>query len=312
MKHCVNIFKDLYIFNHYGVRTVPHNFGLLEERLWHIMMFFAHERLLSAKDHTMSLQTLAHYVAIKNHDLLISKLNGMKEEVDMSPPGRYFEAITIIGDVVVYQYPLHLRVLFSNKFELDFLKKVIPLKFESRYSIFLYRLAYMYNLLRYVKIIPVCSLRRFLDIQPHQYADPKYFFQKVLIKAMYEINEKTDLIVNLKPIKEGKGIVAFFVNVKCKPDIEPDNSSVEELSNFVAQNVAFFKAFYMGKDYSKFFEADSYCVDSYISCQDRKIITQLILDARKPNQLDVQDIIKDNFKPVRALSAKCKNCMLEE
>jgi len=260
------------------------------------MLLFAHENLLPTEYHEISIEKLLSHLNTKNKSLILSKLGGMQNTHPGQIISMYFEDIKIRDDLLFYKYPQHIRMFFSNKFEIDLLTKLNSFEFTSRYSIFLYRLGYIFNLLGYHKLIPILCLRRYLGLNPTQYSDPKYFFNKVLVKALYEINQKSDLIASFKPLKEGKNVVAFLINTKNKQESDLSKFSVEELTDFVAENIAFFKAniFFNEKllDLKTNFD-----VKKYVSRADNDIIYKLILDARNSRLQNNHD-----QKPAKMLS----------
>ncbi|KKQ32849.1 MAG: replication protein [candidate division TM6 bacterium GW2011_GWF2_37_49] len=272
------MYKDFYIFHSYCVSPIIYNYSLTEQKIWNVLLFFAHKNLLTAEDHEIPLENLLIYLPSINKSIVLNKLNSMQGKRTHNPMEIYFEYIKIRDDHLCYQYPQHLRMFFSNKFELDLTIKLNSFEFTSRYSIFLYRLCYIFNLWSYLKLIPILCLRRYLGLKHTQYSDPKYFFNKVLVKALYEVNQKTDLIASVKPLKEGKTVIAFLINTKKKPESDLGKFSVEELTEGLVENITIFKAFFLLNENIVDLKTN-FDVKKYVSQADRDIIYNMILVA---------------------------------
>jgi plasmid replication initiation protein len=93
------------------------------------------------------------------------------------------------------------------------LKNTIQLK--SAYSIRIYELLKQYeNLAK--RIISVENLRIILQIDPDEYKNYADFKKKVLLVAMEELKEKTDLYFDIEEIKKSKKVISIKFNIYSK------------------------------------------------------------------------------------------------
>lgn len=95
------------------------------------------------------------------------------------------------------------------------------LSFKSKYTIRLYELIksiHYDKLNKYERTFSVDELKRLLNAEKYE----KYyqFRQKVLDKAIQELNEQSDLLVSYKPVKEGKTITKIILIIEPVYDIK--------------------------------------------------------------------------------------------
>lgn len=120
-------------------------------------------------------------------------------------------------------------------FELDFNLGVTKYEllsvsgFSSVYSFRLYELAVkllgMQN-----QVVELDEIRRILQLE-NKYQEMREFNRKVLNPALNDINEKSDLLLVLEPVKRGRRVVAFKFNIakKAKSKDVPKSDGVRKI-----------------------------------------------------------------------------------
>lgn len=170
----------------------------------------------------------------KNHEELKKATLNMIRGVEIKKPN---------GDI--HQVPIFNEIAYlkGGIITIQFHEKVLPLliqakieytkyyfeniqRLKSMYSIRIYELCKQYqNTENGYRDFLVDDLRYILDVSKKSY--PKYsnFKQKVIMVAIPEISEKTDLIVNFEEIKKGRSVnkIRFFITPKNQKKIENTN-----------------------------------------------------------------------------------------
>lgn len=107
------------------------------------------------------------------------------------------------------------------------LKNVLPLM--SKYSILLY-IYLLDNRFRKSWEVSVEELRtRVLQCSAERYKEYKFFNQEILKKAITEVNEKTDLTFEYRPVRQGRPVVRIYFNL-VKDEVILPKSSVPAVS----------------------------------------------------------------------------------
>ena len=79
----------------------------MEQRVWNIMFFFAHDKLLTAEYHKISFATLLNSLAIKDQAAIRKAVINMKKLVNYERNNTklFFDDIQITQNAVIYKYP---------------------------------------------------------------------------------------------------------------------------------------------------------------------------------------------------------------
>lgn len=126
------------------------------------------------------------------------------------------EGITRIDGVVEF----FTKYLLSN-----------TIKFKSVYSVRLYELVTQFRNKKNKEsdVFPIEIFRQQLGIEPKQYKGMSDFKKYVLDKAVAEINEHSDLIIDYVQLKEKKTIIGFYFTIVIKqPNKENPNTDTEQ------------------------------------------------------------------------------------
>ncbi|KKQ32850.1 MAG: replication protein [candidate division TM6 bacterium GW2011_GWF2_37_49] len=273
--------QQSFLYRIYSVFFINLNLGLMEQRVWNIMFFFAHDKLLTAEYHKISFATLLNSLAIKDQAAIRKAVINMKKLVNYERNNTklFFDDIQITQNAVIYKYPDFIR-LFSNKIMFDVSQRMINVSLSSKYSLAFYYFCLHWNLLGYLTTVSIAALKHFFNIETTRYNNPKILMNSILIPSIYEINENTPLSINLRPIKDKHNIVAFTLDVKNKVPFEVADA---ELADFVLHCFAFLKAFFL---YNEHVEVGKFCVDRYISLAEREFMHKLIPEAKARQRSD--------------------------
>jgi plasmid replication initiation protein len=147
---------------------------------------------------------------------ILSKKGAKKGWVSMTIVNK----CAIIGNNIVFRFPSEIRKYILKPPEFACIPINIQNSFGSGHTLALYE-----NTLRYVKLnstpyITLIELKKLLSVNENSYTDYKYFKKDLICKAIEEINEKSNIHIELDKnvIKEGRKVhkVRFLVRYKHK------------------------------------------------------------------------------------------------
>lgn len=256
---------------------LTHSLNLTEQRIWNVLLFFAHDTLLTNEYHKISIATLSHLLSIKNHASITKSLRSLKRynNRDKKLFQFYLEDITINQKTITYKYPKHIASVCSHKFVGEITTKIIKTKLSSKYSMLLYKFFLYWNLFGFMKTVSIASLKNYLNIKVEKYTTTKNFIDFILIRAIYEINEKTELTIKMKPIKRNAEIIGFNFNVV---NSRPFDITSEELIQFFLYNLAFLRAHFL---FSKVLTTTEFSIDTHVAPVEKEFMSTLILESRR-------------------------------
>lgn len=142
------------------------------------------------------------------------------------------------SDGGISQVPIFTKIRYNlgGTVEIKFHEDVIPLliqakkeytkyyfeniqRLKSTYSIKLYELCKQYqNTKQKYREISIDELKFYLDIPKTKYKRYSHLKSKILLVAIPEINEKTDLLIDFEEQKKGRSVVGIRFNIIAKND----------------------------------------------------------------------------------------------
>ena len=209
----------------------------MQRRCWNLLLANAYDDLPKKETFCIGVDELARalHFESKNLDYLknslealvrsIVKWNILKKDKEEWGIAALLSEVKITGDQVFYSYSPTIRKKLYNPSMYAKISLVMQNKFSSKYTLALYELFIDY-FMNDVKrgetpFIKVDDLRLLLGVEGSSYLDNFYRFNnKILQKALKEINEKSDLDVKVEYKKNKRKTVALKFIVKLK-----DNSS---------------------------------------------------------------------------------------
>ena len=272
--------RQLVFYRIYPFFFIKHSLGLMEQRVWNVMFFFAHDNLLTEEFHKISIATLQNELSVKDQNLICAAVKNLKKSIDCKRNNTelFLDDVQITSNAIIYKYPTSARILCSNKIIHDLYQRMLAVDLSSKYSFALYKYCLHWSLLGYLTIVPIVDLKHYCNVELTRYDNSKIFMDSILIRSIHEINEKTSLTVSLRPIKDGRNITAFNIDVKNKA---PFDVTDNDLANFVLHCYAFWKAFFI---YNESLEVGKFCVDRYISQADREFFMNKLIPEAKARQ----------------------------
>jgi len=230
-----NIFQEkTFLHSDYAMLNIAHKFTAVQQRMWHFMLNFVADQIGKVDTHKISIARITSYLKAKNTGDIKDKIIAMCKYRFFNKNSfedtncYYFERIELIGDVVNYSYPEHLKNLLVNPYVLTVTKKFLEVDLRSKYSLFLYELFLYYKIFECNHTIPLKEFRDYMGLSYQQYTDVKTLHKHVVVPALYEISTKTPLSVSVKYEKSGKVVVGVQPNIKSEMFSKQDGLHVNK------------------------------------------------------------------------------------
>lgn len=165
-------------------------------------------------------------MTLQNDDRILHEVAFVTDRVYFKKEGRFY----IEFHEKILPYIANLKARYT-KYEL-----VNIGAFTSTHTIRLYELCSQYKTVG-TREIKLEDLKDWLQVSD-KYDRYNNFNQRVLEPSITEINAKSDLLVDVKPIKRGRIITALHFTIKTKKqDIEDSRKSATKLGRLSYQNV---------------------------------------------------------------------------
>lgn len=216
--------KDTRIINiPRGAIQVENNITLLQKKLWYELVYNAFPNMKEQRIFTIKLQDLMKRIGWKdseNYTLLKASLRGLVEKsvewnIFNKDKDQIWETFSMLAGcriakksgICSYDFSSFLQDKFLEMGKVFYTKidLMISHNFSSKYSLAIYSLALDYLILdkNYgEKIVEISDLRKFLGIKKDEYKLFADFKKRILIPAEKEINEISDIDIDILPEKE--------------------------------------------------------------------------------------------------------------
>ncbi len=214
---------------HVGAVHVKGRLSLLQRKISNVLLVNAYEELprREVAEHEIRLATIAEAAGFdsNDHGLLRDALEALvslkikwnvldhrgKEEWGVSA---FLSQAVVSGGLCRYAYPPTLRQRLYNPGVYATINLLTQKRFNSQYALALYE-----NCVRFRKIgttgwIALDVWRDLLGVEEGQNAEFKYFNRDVLKPAMEEVNEQSDIRVDVKMRREKRRVVALRFSVE--------------------------------------------------------------------------------------------------
>lgn len=215
------------------VLTDNKKLSLTQRKAWNVLILNAHSELDSEETFKIDLMTICNILG--NNDIFNLKrdlLKLMSTTVQFnylqSRDKSVWEASTLLADAKIddgglsYSFGPLMRHKLNNLELYARINLSIQKNIDSKYSLILYEIAKDHYIAAQGRgltpFIEVDDLKRLLECQNEKSYNRFAEFNRVIKKALKEINEKTDITVKAVYKKKGKTIVAIQFQVKPKTD----------------------------------------------------------------------------------------------
>lgn len=99
--------------------------------------------------------------------------------------------------------------------------------FESKYSHALYENSTRFINLQKNKVIQLDTFRKILGVQHDKYINVREFTRNVIVPSVEEVNDRSDFVVSLETMKNGRKTTGFEVSIKSKKKLIITNDMLD-------------------------------------------------------------------------------------
>lgn len=219
---------------------IENDISLLEKKLWFELIYHAFPNMGKEKKvHEIPLSKLRESLGysedtsndqkLKESLKKLSKVN-INWNIFNKDKLNAWESISLLAGchipknsgICYYDFTAFLEQRFLSMGQEAYVKidLIISNKFQSKYSLSLYCLALDYLILKMgysEKKFSLDEIRKYLAIKEGEYKKTGHFNDRVIIPAEEEINEISDLKIEILPLKDGRKIVGYKLCMGLKP-----------------------------------------------------------------------------------------------
>lgn len=243
--------KKKEVIKHSSAIHISNEVNLLQRRAWNIMLAQAYNELPNQETYSLSVRDLCDALGYKGNNVkyikqILRDLIGItvewnvlgKDGSEEWGASSLLAEVKIINGVCFYAYGPTMRDRLYNPTMYARISLSLQNKFNSKHSLALYELFVDYFDVRRSRgetpFISIDDFRRLLGLKDAEYRAFKDLNKSIIKKALKEINEKSDLSVQVEYKKKGRTVafVKFFIqpNPHKQTEIKPLQNRGEQLS----------------------------------------------------------------------------------
>ncbi len=270
-----------------SVITTKTNLNLLQIKIWSWMFYKAFYYHWAKNNFTVSLKELKEAVDYKGEDehfrkTVLSLMNCLINFYTYEDNETILETACILSycqindDLVTYHYNQLIESKITSKQMYKKLLMLIQNQFHSKYSRIIYGSClnnFNVNTGFGEHVVYLEQLRRYLELEEHEYPLFREINRTIIKKALEEINDKSNLNIRVEYIKYGKSIIAikFITNLNpgnLLPFPESASQTFEQAKEQILNNKELKDFFSKNKISIKLIEKKvNFVIDSGISAE---------------------------------------------
>lgn len=282
--------KNKQVIKHSSAIQITNNVNLLQRRAWNVLLANAYNELMDQEEHSIELRQLTDMLDYSGQNLQhlkesLKTLTGTSVEWNiLGKDSAEWGSSALLASVVIksgtltYSFSPPLRKKLHNPQMYAKISLSMQNKFGSKHALALYEMCVDYFDFKKgygeTPYIPLDDFRELMGLGPNEYTEFKRLSIRVIRDPITELNEVSDLYVDVKFKRVGRKIeaVKFCIHKKTKAaeqpqlkrpivskeTIEPDYSDLydslssdqqESIHTEAYNQVPFFVKEYEGKDY---------------------------------------------------------------
>lgn len=204
---------------------------LAQRRIWNLLLWWAYPTLRSAEIYVIDVKTLQHFFGYtgNNRDWLrtaaldlmtLSVEWGVVDSKSTWTGSTALASVRIVNNTrIEYSFSPHLRERLYEPEIYSLLNLAVQTSFSTKYSLVLWEhlAGRLGESAACVVTRTVDEMRKLQGISASEYTDYRDLAKRVLKPALDEVSNKSDLMVEATPVKNGRKIVAIEYRVQRKP-----------------------------------------------------------------------------------------------
>ncbi len=251
--------KKKEVIKHSSAIQISNNITLLERRAWNLLLANAYDDLLKKDRYKASIKELLEALCIDVRNLEHLKKSFLalmrcvvqwnvlgKDKNDIWGASVLLSGVEIENGIITYAYDPILKDKLYNPKMYAKINLSIQNRFGSKYSLALYELATDYFIrdknMGQTSFIELEKFRELMGIEKNEYKDFRDFNKRIIKKAITEINEKSDLFLEVEIKKEARKVSALKFHINQNPnkankiEIKSIEEIKKEIINYNIQN----------------------------------------------------------------------------
>ena len=227
------------VIKHSGAIQVSNSqISFLQRKIWNVLLANAFDLLTERDKYTITIKDLMEILKIHSKDIhlikeavtkmqtILVQWNVLEKDDETWTSSQFLGEVTIKpkSGKIIYTWGPELRAKLQNPSMYARISLAIQTKFKGKYALILYELCCDYFIKKQGRgETPWVSIEDFkklmgVDIDKDKYcAKFKYLNDFVIKKAVKEVNDKSDISIEIKYRKDGKQIVALKFYISPNP-----------------------------------------------------------------------------------------------
>ena len=228
-----------FVIKHSAATQISNHITLLQRRGWNVLLENAYENLLTRDEHKIGLtdfKTALRLEDSKNYQHVKKFLKALvgyvvewnvleKDKTTAWVATSLLSRVEIRDGYVYYAYDSKLAARLHHPEMYARISLSLQNRFSSKHALALYELCVDYYIAKrkhgFTQFIPVNEFRALMGLHEGQYHTYKTLNQWVIKPAITEINDKSDLMVEVDYRREHRRITALKFHIK--PNPKPEN-----------------------------------------------------------------------------------------
>jgi len=231
--------KQLELKKHVAAIHSSNKLSLLQRKIANALLFNAYDELLDKDEHVIHIMTLCNLIGYDSNDhktikralvnLLATVIEWNLVDGDRLNQEGVWNASSIIADasikgpVCTYSYSNKMKKLLHHPELYGRLNMIVQAKFQSSYGLALYE-----NCIRYQRIdttpwFDINQFRKLMGVEENKYKIFRDFKNRVLKKAVEEVNKYSSIEVEPKFKKQGRQVIGIQFSIKSAKHDSFDN-----------------------------------------------------------------------------------------
>ena len=217
--------KTLELKKHVAAIHSSNKLSLLQRKIANALLFNAYDKLLQEDEHVIHIATLCNLIGYDSHDyktikkalvnLLATVIEWNLVDGDKLNTDGIWNASSIIADASIdgplcsYSYSNKMKQLLHQPELYGRLNMLVQAKFKSSYGLALYENCIRFQRIEQTPWFALAKFRKLMGVEDNKYKIFRDFKNRVLAKAVEEVNKFSPITVIPQFRKQGRQVVAI-------------------------------------------------------------------------------------------------------
>lgn len=222
--------KSLELKKHVAAIHSTNKLSLLQRKIANALLFNAYDELLEKDEYEIHIATLCKLIGYDSNDhktikkalvnLLATVIEWNLVDGDKLDAEGVWNASSIIADASIdgafctYSYSNKMKNLLHRPELYGRLSMVVQAQFQSSYGLALYENCIRYQNIEQTPWFEIAKFRKLMGVEDGKYKIFRDFKNRVLDKAVEEVNKYSPIVVTPQFRKQGRQVISIQFNIK--------------------------------------------------------------------------------------------------